>query len=1250
MVLQITSLHQLSQYTSDSTKFVVIDFYADWCGPCQMIAPKYATLSDTFASRYGGPEANNGCSVVFAKCNVESARDVAQRYSIRSMPTFVFIHENKEVERFSGADIGRVESVASSNLAYISRQQASKQPTVRPTPPATAADELAANPKQMINAPARYFVAMSHASAEGKKDEVEKAVKSLHAYLKSQVGGQKAMPFGTQLIPFLISDESAKVPHNPLQIFLEKLIEFAKEEKAALNAADESASGGGGMVCKDGVCMLVPHGNDTDNAASEADKTSSNVVGKGWAVTSKLGYLEDATSIVINLARIAINALTFETWHVVGAGDTTAHNAPNPGQQQLSRLMRRGNTDTDKKSPAPYNGRWHTLLLRLVRSDIALRILFSPGQTLAGEPTAYAKSLTQAFAELASPSPLVYSRWMKTGKQLELNSLLGAVLSPGFYLSRAGIQEQQLQLIGMIHPSALTGLANTAEIKNNAGLVTSQIHQELQKHIANCFSIFRELLGKKGAVRTQVLQWFHNFFAVNAGFTRQNKGSSELCSDTAMLSLAFVLVELALPVVNAKGFEKSIPTDYYADLNSNVIELPASLKTLAAFPSDGTTTDANEQQLATLKTIVNTRSVVQFGLNRTDVERVCHFKNPKEETLVNPADAPASPTNAEDASEVFPLPTIDAKGSADAVPKTLPEALAVQGVNHYAPRVHIFFMALRALSLSLTTTLAEIESLQRFIEHPNSARRRGTYEAMVAYHTALITEGTSVRKTIQFLNGAAKWLLHIIGADHETGKLPSEVPIAWKLLPQQIIDEVLTALTLVTKHSVTTVLPNDIEDIISLLLILMGNLEYFPKAHTHALFPTMILQMLHSPTFKKALTDHRWFQSNIVLGCIRTYIAMEKCYAEKTSCRYYLSVCLKRFLEEDALCYPARPALMDTVSRMLEKFTHMVTTEANSAIDEVLSMLAQMRKLEAEGKDQVDRDSAGSADAFNDNAGRRRNNNNRRRDNGNNDESDESENDNANNENVDSSYPQLGQRLKNGLLLFGQTIEVFKLLSRQFRQGVLQDMVAQQISNMLVQNISKLAGRNSVELKVKNPEIWGFKPRETLEALVECFVTFKNEKVFIQCVIESMHSVTTPENFNYALANIVNPQRRLVVSTLASELDEMRSIIANSSVNREEEELIWDDEAPENFFCALMATPLKDPVALPMNGDEKVFVERGVIRHRLLENEENPFSRQPLSVEQLEVHNAQPEVKAAVDALKAEIAAYVKAKRASLAK
>lgn len=74
-------------------KLIVADFMADWCGPCRQIAPKLQDLEN----RYG-----NRMSVL--KVNVDQCSNLAHHYHVSSMPTFVFIKNGREVDRFSGAD------------------------------------------------------------------------------------------------------------------------------------------------------------------------------------------------------------------------------------------------------------------------------------------------------------------------------------------------------------------------------------------------------------------------------------------------------------------------------------------------------------------------------------------------------------------------------------------------------------------------------------------------------------------------------------------------------------------------------------------------------------------------------------------------------------------------------------------------------------------------------------------------------------------------------------------------------------------------------------------------------------------------------------------------------------------------------------------------------------------------------------------------------------------------------------------
>jgi thioredoxin len=71
---------------------VVIDFFATWCGPCRSISPTV----DGIAQRYA--------NVIVIKVNIDSFKDVTQRYGVSSMPTFLFFKNGVSVERFSGAD------------------------------------------------------------------------------------------------------------------------------------------------------------------------------------------------------------------------------------------------------------------------------------------------------------------------------------------------------------------------------------------------------------------------------------------------------------------------------------------------------------------------------------------------------------------------------------------------------------------------------------------------------------------------------------------------------------------------------------------------------------------------------------------------------------------------------------------------------------------------------------------------------------------------------------------------------------------------------------------------------------------------------------------------------------------------------------------------------------------------------------------------------------------------------------------
>lgn len=75
-----------------STKPVLVDFWAEWCAPCRMIGPIIEQIASDFAS-----------SATVVKLNVDDNSASAQRYGIKGIPTLILFNGGKEVERVVGA-------------------------------------------------------------------------------------------------------------------------------------------------------------------------------------------------------------------------------------------------------------------------------------------------------------------------------------------------------------------------------------------------------------------------------------------------------------------------------------------------------------------------------------------------------------------------------------------------------------------------------------------------------------------------------------------------------------------------------------------------------------------------------------------------------------------------------------------------------------------------------------------------------------------------------------------------------------------------------------------------------------------------------------------------------------------------------------------------------------------------------------------------------------------------------------------
>ena len=89
-ILKVSS-NNFEQEVLNSEKIVLVDFYADWCGPCKIFSPILEEISNEYDS------------VKVVKVNIDDEIELAQHYGVTSVPTLIIIQNGKVVDRSVGA-------------------------------------------------------------------------------------------------------------------------------------------------------------------------------------------------------------------------------------------------------------------------------------------------------------------------------------------------------------------------------------------------------------------------------------------------------------------------------------------------------------------------------------------------------------------------------------------------------------------------------------------------------------------------------------------------------------------------------------------------------------------------------------------------------------------------------------------------------------------------------------------------------------------------------------------------------------------------------------------------------------------------------------------------------------------------------------------------------------------------------------------------------------------------------------------
>jgi ubiquitin conjugation factor E4 B len=195
------------------------------------------------------------------------------------------------------------------------------------------------------------------------------------------------------------------------------------------------------------------------------------------------------------------------------------------------------------------------------------------------------------------------------------------------------------------------------------------------------------------------------------------------------------------------------------------------------------------------------------------------------------------------------------------------------------------------------------------------------------------------------------------------------------------------------------------------------------------------------------------------------------------------------------------------------------------------------------------------------------------------------------------------------LTLARETVDMFHYLTVDIKEPFLRPELVDRLASMLNFNLQQLCGPKCKNLKVRNPDKYGWEPRRLLSQLVDIYLHLDCDQ-FAAALAGDERSFRK-ELFDDAAARL----ERLSIKTPV-EIERFKALAAKAYRvlldNQKTDD--WMSDAPDEFKDPLMDTLMTDPVLLPSGQ----VMDRSVIMRHLLNSSTDPFNRQPLTEDMLQ--------------------------------
>uniref|UniRef100_A0A2K5Q7F2 Ubiquitin conjugation factor E4 n=1 Tax=Cebus imitator TaxID=2715852 RepID=A0A2K5Q7F2_CEBIM len=517
-----------------------------------------------------------------------------------------------------------------------------------------------------------------------------------------------------------------------------------------------------------------------------------------------------------------------------------------------------------------------------------------------------------------------------------------------------------------------------------------------------------------------------------------------------------------------------------------------------------------------------------------------------------------------------------------------------------------FFLTLHAHHLSILPScrryirrLRAIRELNRYENHLNQEAEVAVSQVM-PLHSSLgdrklvrckacadagLLDESFLRRCLNFYGLLIQLLLRILDPAYPDITLPlnSDVPKVFAALPEFYVEDVAEFLFFIVQYSPQALYEPCTQDVVMFLVVMLCNQNYIRNPYLVAklvevMFMTNPAVQPRTQKFFEMIENHPLSTKLLVPSLMKFYTDVEHTGAtsefyDKFTIRYHISTIFKSLWQNIA----HHGTFMEEFNsgKQFVRYINMLINDTTFLLDESLESLKRIHEVQEEMKnkeqwDQLPRDQQQARQSQL-----------------------------AQDERVSRSY----------LALATETVDMFHILTKQVQKPFLRPELGPRLAAMLNFNLQQLCGPKCRDLKVENPEKYGFEPKKLLDQLTDIYLQLDCAR-FAKAIADDQRSYSK-ELFEEVISKM---RKAGIKSTIAIEKFKLLAEKVEEIVAKNARAEIDYSDAPDEFRDPLMDTLMTDPVRLPSG----TIMDRAIILRHLLNSPTDPFNRQTLTESMLE--------------------------------